>query len=273
MSTNGAPRHTDDQPGLEVNYQPGLEVDNRYTAGRESEGLQSVPYQDEPKYTPANAAAPVSSPGSYYTSPDHASLGVQTAALSNYDGQTYQGGPTEAAAAPKRSRKTLWIIVGVIAVLVIIGAVVGGVLGSRAAKSNSGSSAATNSTTNSTELTNIRSTSRLAVTGWRDGDNYRIRLFYQGQDQKLRMSTYASNETSWSDSITLTGLEYTASDNTALAASVSVESDVVSHASDRLLPAARRVKRVSRLTRLLIVTEAMQALLHRPKFRAARPGI
>ncbi|KAK9420617.1 hypothetical protein SUNI508_06357 [Seiridium unicorne] len=227
MTSHGGPHHQDDQPGLEVdNYNSGLEVDTRYMSA-DSEGLQTVPYQDEPKYGHEQNAAPASTAGSYYASHDHVTPGLQTATLSNYDGQPYQNAPTEAPTTPRGSRKTIWIIVGAIAVLVIIGAVLGGVLGSRAAKSNSNDSSASsgNSTSNSTALDNIRSRSRLAVTGWRDGSNSRARLFYQGPDQKLRMSTYASNET-WSDPIVLTDLEHAANDNTPLAAATSVEVDI-----------------------------------------------
>jgi hypothetical protein len=244
--------HMDDQPGLEVNHQSGLEVDNRYTAAPESEGLQPVPYQDEPKpYPHGENVAPLSTPGSYYNGYDPSTPGAQTAALSNYDGQHYQGPAAAGAAAPKHKRKLIWIIAAVVAVLVIIGAVLGGVLGSRAAKGtgNSGadSTSDSGSGSNVTALTNIRSTSSLAVSGWRDGDNYRIRLFYQGQDQKLRMSTYASNESSWSDPVSLTGLEYAASANTSLAASCTVEGNPVSRTSALELTVVSRL-----LTTLLL---------------------
>lgn len=232
MTSDGGSHNVNDQPGLEVNYQPGLEVDHRYTPASDAEGLQPVPYQDEPKPYNQNAAA-VLVPGTYYGGQDTTSPGAHTAALSNYDGQTYNTGPpAEATTKSTGNKKALWIAIGVLVVLVIVGAVLGGVLGSRAAKSSSSDgsdpTSSGNSTSNSTTLTNIRSMSRLSVTGWRDGSNYRIRLFYQGQDQKLRMSTYASNESSWSDPIALTGLEYAAADNTALAASTTVENSPVS---------------------------------------------
>ncbi|KAI1843451.1 hypothetical protein JX265_013333 [Neoarthrinium moseri] len=201
-----------EQPGLEVNYQPGLEVDTRYLPGRDSEILQPVPYQNEAKPSPLS-----------YTG-------------QHYGAQAYQSVPTEAApaAAPatatrKRSRKVLWIVVGVVAVLVIIGAVLGGVLGSRTSEPDTNDASSGSSTSNATSLENIRSGSRLAVTGYRDGSNYRMRLFYQGPDQKLRVSSYASNESSWSDPIVLTGLEHAAGENTPLAASLSVESTPVQY--------------------------------------------
>ncbi|KAH6653345.1 hypothetical protein BKA67DRAFT_569236 [Truncatella angustata] len=211
------------QPGLEVNYPSGLEVDTRYTPTNASEGLQAVyPYQDDLKlpYTPNHSIAPVSKPGTHHNGEGQVGQ--------NYDDQLYYSPSMEAIQMPqpKKTRKFSWIVVGAVAILVVLGAVLGGVLGSRAAKSSTSSDvsgASGNSTTNST-LTNIRSSSRLAVSGWRDGSVYRIRLFYQGQDQRLRMSTYASNESSWSDPISLTGLEYAAGDDTPLAASDSVQS-------------------------------------------------
>lgn len=229
MSAHGVPNHLSDQPGLEVNYQPGLEVDHRPAAANESDGLQAVSYRDEPKYSPAHDAVTPSTQGTYYNGHYTTSPGIQTAALSNYDGQVHKGESLaeEGQRAPTKRNKR-WTILGVtVAIVVIFGAVLGGVLGSRATRSSS-TDLPSNSTTNSTTLNNIRSASRLAVTGWRDGSNYRVRLFYQGQDQKLRMSTYASNETTWSEPVTLTGLEYAANDNTALAASTTVENDIVS---------------------------------------------
>jgi hypothetical protein len=242
MSGHAGPWSSSEQPGLEVNHQQGLEVDTRYRSSDGPEGLQVVSQTGEPTPT-----LPV---GSYYGGSEIAHSEVNSSAVLKYDGhgQSYQGGQTEtagtaetAAAGPppktplKRNKMALWLVVGVIAVLVVIGAVVGGVLGSKAANSSSNDASSDSqttsngtTTTNATSLNNIRSGSRLAVTGWRDGSNYRIRLFYQGPDQKLRSSSYASNESTWSDPTTLSGVEYAASNDTMLGASVSVESSTVS---------------------------------------------
>lgn len=230
MAGQGGTNHLHEQPGLEVNYQPGLEVDTRYSSPRpESEGLQHVTYQQEKAYT-NTAALP-----QYAAVDQSAAAGAHTAALSNYDGgpevvPAKEGAGAGAATAPKR--KLTWIIVGaIIAVVVIVAAVVGGVLGSRAAKSSSSADSTTSgsNSTNAADLENIRSLSRLAVTGWRDGGVARIRIFYQGPDQKLRTSWYANNESSWSDPIVLTELEYEASANTSLAAACSLEFDPVQY--------------------------------------------
>ncbi|ETS73886.1 hypothetical protein PFICI_14832 [Pestalotiopsis fici W106-1] len=223
-SQGGGANYLHEQPGLEVNHHAGLEVDPRYAPRPESEGLQTVSYQQEKAYTGAGALP------EYHT----ITTDAHTAALSNYDGQPPEVVPAKegagAGAGPKR--KLTWIIVGaIIAVVVIVGAVVGGVVGSRAAKSSSSShddsttsgNSSSSSTTNATSLENIRPLSRIAATGWRDGGVARIRIFYQGPDMKLRTSWYANNETSWSDPTILTELEYEPGTNTTLAASCSVE--------------------------------------------------
>ncbi|KAF2998099.1 hypothetical protein E8E14_004578 [Neopestalotiopsis sp. 37M] len=222
----GGEHHLHEQPGLDANDQAGLEVDTRYAPGPESEGLQAVPYPQEKVYTGAGGTLP------QYTNLDHqhGATDAHTAALSNYDGQPPEVVPPNQGAgttATGRKRKLTWIIVGaIIAVIVIVGAVVGGVLGSRAAKSSSSSGSGGDSSStgkNVTALNNIRPLSRIAATGWRDGGVARIRIFYQGPDQKLRTSWYANNETSWSDPTILTDLQYEPGTNTSLTASCSVE--------------------------------------------------
>lgn len=46
----------------------------------------------------------------------------------------------------------------------------------------------------------IRKGSGLAATGWRDGNQFRIWLFYQGPDNAIRWSTFASERNKWSES-------------------------------------------------------------------------
>lgn len=218
-----AQTYSHEQPGLEVGHPhyPGLEVSplgqGLELDQRDSQGLEPVPsyHEDKPAYDAGSLQPGAQNDAGWY----------------HQDAQTYQEAP---AAAPKRSKKALWIIVGLVAaVLVIIAAVVGGVLGSRASHSSStsddsqqtgGGGGNSNSTTNSTVLANIRPNSRLAATGWHDNGNYRIRLYYQGPDQKLRFSSFSSNETTWESPVLLTGLEYAAGNNTKLAAGLSLES-------------------------------------------------
>ncbi|KAK6863522.1 hypothetical protein PG995_000050 [Apiospora arundinis] len=226
------------------NEQPGLEVDSR---------------ADD---TAKEALSPGSVGGGGYYHPDerHASPGLQAAAAPAYTAYNkYEGGDAGAvkgppppahdagaaqystapeAVAKKPSRKRLWIILGaIVAIIVIVAAVVGGVLGSRAAKSpndNASSSAADKDGSNSgnntvsAPLKNIRPGSRLAVTGWREGSGYHIRLFYQGPDQQLRYSNYSSTDPAWSDRPTLLDqLQYKPGVNTSLAAATSVESTTI----------------------------------------------
>jgi hypothetical protein len=108
-------------------------------------------------------------------------------------------------------RREFWLALTII-LLAIIAVVVGAVLGTRKHGSSSASSSgtamatATATVTNSPDLptstssstpTSIRANSRLAVTGWRTGQEYSIRLFYQGPDDYLRYSAYESTSAEW----------------------------------------------------------------------------
>ncbi|KAH8194416.1 hypothetical protein TruAng_011423 [Truncatella angustata] len=167
MASHGRANHaSDEQPSLEVNYQPGLEVDTRYSPAEGIEAVQHQPYQDEPKLgaynTPDHSVATISMPGTYYPSHGHT-----TPTLSNYNGPPYQAhNAAETLTPPKKTRKALWIVLGVISVLVVMGAVLGGVLGSRAAKSSSSNDSPSNNDTPATNSTNVRAQSRLAVSGY-----------------------------------------------------------------------------------------------------------
>jgi hypothetical protein len=50
--------------------------------------------------------------------------------------------------------------------------------------------------------TSIRANSKLAVTGWRTGQEYTIQLFYQGPNDYIRYSTYESTSGKWAAPVT-----------------------------------------------------------------------
>ncbi|KAL6901279.1 hypothetical protein GGI43DRAFT_404450 [Trichoderma evansii] len=94
-----------------------------------------------------------------------------------------------------RRRRIIWIaIAAVVLVVVVVAAIVGGVLGSRHHHNS-----ATSSTPSPSSPNSIASNSSIAVTGWWETTNqYNIRLFYQGNDEQLRMISYSSNDDKWS---------------------------------------------------------------------------
>lgn len=105
-------------------------------------------------------------------------------------------------------RRKFWLALTIV-LLVIIAVIVGTVLGTRKHDSSSASSSGTATatvtiispdlptSTSSSTPTSIRANSRLAVTGWRTGQEYSIRLFYQGPDDYLRYSAYESTSGEW----------------------------------------------------------------------------
>ena len=150
--------------------------------------------------------------------------------------------PIEQQQPEKKSRKKMWWILGaIIAVIVIIAAVVGGVVGSRSSHSSSnkdssssnngdgdgssgGSSGNGTSSSNTTEpLKNIRPNAKLAVTGYRIDDGFRIRLFFQGPEGNLRYSDYLSVNDAWSNPIELDNLK--AINDTPVASSTLLDED------------------------------------------------
>lgn len=235
--------------------QPGLEVDSR----ADQSGLQHDVYagdtakQLSPDEHQAPSGLQVTAPGaakeggsySYFSDERYTSPGLEATPPAGGVNPAFdqKGGfsaatATPVATKPSRSRRRLWVMLGVVAaVVVVVGAVVGGVLGSRAARSSSssklaeaevgagGSGSGSGSSDNDTEpLKTVRPGSRLAVTGWRDGGANYIRLFYQGPDQLLRFSNYSNTESGWNKNPTLLDqMEYKAKANTSLAAATSVE--------------------------------------------------
>lgn len=133
------------------------------------------------------------------------------------DGGNYQaaaGSPT--ANAKPRSR--LWLLGGAVLIAIIAG-VIGGVVGWKVTENNNGSRASSPSTTSPATSNNtdtgsngesgssdsliaganntIRANSALAVTGWRYGSDFAIRLFYQGPDDVIRFSGYDTLFGNW----------------------------------------------------------------------------
>ncbi|KAK8097477.1 hypothetical protein PG984_016616 [Apiospora sp. TS-2023a] len=231
--------------------QPGLEVDSRI----DTSGLHQDYYAED---TTKQTVDP-GERGGYFPDEHQTAPGLQAGAPPVIEGKYDNGGglllrpaagggayPAEtdatATLGKKPGRRRLWIILGVIAaVLIIVGAVLGGVLGTRAAKASSPDSSSSSSSGDEdtavgnqgndtappqSPLKYVRPGSSLAVTGWREGAGFHIRLFYQGPDQRLRYSNYSSTETGgWNKQPTLLDqLEFPAAVNTSLAAGTSMES-------------------------------------------------
>ncbi|OCK73420.1 hypothetical protein K432DRAFT_236435, partial [Lepidopterella palustris CBS 459.81] len=100
-------------------------------------------------------------------------------------------------------RRQLWILVLVI-ILVVLAAVLAGVLGTTLKHNNSNAPATTPSAsaalpapTASSRPVGIRENSPLAVTGWRTGDNFSIRLVYQNEADLLQYSAFESSTGKW----------------------------------------------------------------------------
>ncbi|KAK8126926.1 uncharacterized protein PG998_002685 [Apiospora kogelbergensis] len=223
--------------------QPGLEVDSRADDTAKQVVADGGYYHpDERHASPGLQAAPVLAADHKYEGGGAGGGGGEVREVGgspDAGGAQYSTDPEAVATPAKTSRRRLWIILGALAaVIVVVGAVVGGVVGSRAAQSpsSSGSSAdkegantgngGSNDTTPATApLKNIRPGSRLAVTGWREGAGYHVRLFYQGPDQQLRYSTYSSTDPAWNGQPTLLDqMEHKPGVNASLAAATSVES-------------------------------------------------
>ncbi|KAK8087599.1 hypothetical protein PG997_002560 [Apiospora hydei] len=208
--------------------QPGLEIDARV----DTTGLHKDFYAEDTTKHVTSAGAAGSS--GYFPDEHYAAPGLQAALMdgNRYDGRGEPHQTTGNANHPaealngRPNRRRLWMILVVIAaILIILGAVLGGVLGSRAANAASSDEQAPSSE-NSNEtrpVSNISRGSRLAVTGWREGAGYYIRLFYQGPDQQLRFSNYSTAETDWYPPVVLDQMEYAPRNNTSLAASTSLD--------------------------------------------------
>lgn len=103
------------------------------------------------------------------------------------------------------------IIAIAVGLVVVIATVVGAVVGSRTAHDNShsastsasaspttsSSAAPEPSATASSSSVSLRENSALSVTGWTSGSDYSIRVFYQGGDGKIRLSSYESTAGDW----------------------------------------------------------------------------
>ena len=98
--------------------------------------------------------------------------------------------------------REFWLALAVL-LLVITAAVLGGVLGSRKPKAGpvATATATVTATAPTSTPTSISAKSKLAVTGWRTGEEYSIRLFFQGPDDLLRYSAYESTSGSWAEPV------------------------------------------------------------------------
>lgn len=146
----------------------------------------------------------------------------------------------------RRHRRAAIFTACVVLVCIIVGGVVGGVLGSRKSSGSAGegkddsnapdgndsknpnNSSNPNNPTPNVRPNLIRPNSRLSVAGFRVGaageDMFNIRLFYQGQDDLVRYSTFKS-QFNWSKPA-VAGLD--AIPGTPLAACANIQYDPVS---------------------------------------------
>lgn len=134
----------------------------------------------------------------------------------------------------KRNRRKILIISAVALVYIIAAAVVGGVLGSKRNSGSQSSSSNSNGTPSNTTTegpkptvnpTLVRPNSRLSAAGWRGAEGRsNIRLFYQGEDDLVRYSSFGSNF-NWSQP-TVAGLE--AISGSSLAACANIHANPVS---------------------------------------------
>ena len=127
--------------------------------------------------------------------------------------------------ARRRKRRFIWG--GIALGLIIVVAVVGGVVGSGVWKPKDASPTQTSAPASTVLPSTIRANSKIAVTGWRDGSAFNIRLFYQGADDALRMLTYSSATDDWSAPLALPNLQ--AKKGTALAAATYIGEQPVSY--------------------------------------------
>jgi hypothetical protein len=105
-----------------------------------------------------------------------------------------------------RLKRTIIWLVGAIVFLIIFVIVVGVVLGAKldrkppapSSTSTSSNSATTTTSSPTPAPTSPRRGTAISVTGWRNGSDYSIRLFYQGNDQYLRIIGFESSNSSWS---------------------------------------------------------------------------
>ncbi|KAK6948285.1 hypothetical protein Daesc_010050 [Daldinia eschscholtzii] len=133
----------------------------------------------------------------------------------------------------KVKRWVLWTICGAIVLLVGIGATLGGIIGSRAHWSSSNEQVDFNTTPGDTNDTSpstpkptptptptqsIKVGSRLAVTGYRTGADYSIRLFFQDQDNQIRFTDKEKANANWTKTTVLDTLEYEPMENGSIAA-------------------------------------------------------
>jgi hypothetical protein len=111
--------------------------------------------------------------------------------------------PTDSANAAKtnqvlhRQIRICWLIVA-IAALVALAIILGALLSIKHHPSSPTSTVTTTISEPTSTPTAIRHNSGLAVTGWRNGSYFSIRLFYQGQDSYLRISQFESMTGKWS---------------------------------------------------------------------------
>jgi hypothetical protein len=119
---------------------------------------------------------------------DHLKHPTDSAIEGEVDGSVAVAQPsTHRERNPQRSR--LWIVGIVAVILVSLGAILGAILGTKLHHPTAPTSTVTITPSPEPSPTAIRHNSALAVTGWRNGAEFSIRLFFQGNDGYLRISS------------------------------------------------------------------------------------
>jgi len=139
--------------------------------------------------------------------PSSLNAGTKAELASQFGGDGVdQSIPAPAAGPPLRrvNRTIVWLVVTII-LLVVLAVVLGTVLGTKlhsksAAPSTTSASslAATPTSSPTASPSTVRKNTAISVTGYRNGPEFSIRLFYQGNDAYLRIIGFESGNSSWS---------------------------------------------------------------------------
>lgn len=179
------------------NSQPGLEpVAHHAQPGKQVFTPATDPRSFKESFAPESATSPNSSSNQQFST-------YQAGGFD--DGKILVSGP----AATARRRQQKWWMVGAAVLIAVIAGLIGGIVGWKVTENKNHSSAAATSNGTSPGASSdsdsiagasrmIQPNSALAVTGWRFGTDFAIRLFYQGPDDLIRFSSYDTVFANWS---------------------------------------------------------------------------
>lgn len=94
-------------------------------------------------------------------------------------------------------QRVIWAVLGLVVIIALIGGAVGGTLGRRSTASVNSANlpptpTSSSPATASTQPRSIKANSPLGVTAWRKVTGAELYLYYQGQDNVIRLSKYDS---------------------------------------------------------------------------------